>query len=51
VACGVAGTSDVVDASVVVGAGARGDLVMTSDGGDLIRLRDALRVEVRLEVI
>jgi hypothetical protein len=27
-ACGVAGTADVVDAAVVVGAGARGDLVV-----------------------
>lgn len=50
-ACGAAGTSDVVDASVVVGAGARGDLVVTSDGGDLTRLRDELRIDIRLELI
>lgn len=47
-ACGVAGTSDVVDASVVVGAAARGDLIVTSDVGDLRRLRNALDVEVEL---
>ena len=50
-ACGVAGTSDVVDASVVVGAGARGDLIVTSDSGDLGRLRDALRITVRFELL
>jgi len=47
-ACGAAGTSDLVDASVVVGAAARGDLIVTSDAGDLQRLRDALDVEVEL---
>ncbi|MCP3857637.1 MAG: twitching motility protein PilT [Actinomycetia bacterium] len=46
--CGVAGTSDVVDASVVVGAAARGDLIVSSDVGDLRRLRNALDVEVEL---
>jgi hypothetical protein len=50
-ACGVAGTADVVDASVVVGAGARGDLVVTSDRADLERLRDALRITVRFELL
>lgn len=50
-ACGVAGTSDVVDAVVVIGAAARGDLVVTSDPGDLILLRGALNVDVQLEVI
>jgi hypothetical protein len=48
VACGVAGTSDVVDASVVVGAAARGDLIVTSDVGDLWRLRDALGVDAEI---
>ena len=47
-ACGVAGTSDVVDASVVVGAAARGDLIVTSDVGDLRRLRNAVSVAVEL---
>jgi len=50
-ACAVAGTADVVDASVVVGAGARGDLVVTSDPGDLARLREALGIDLRSEVI
>ncbi len=48
VVCGVVGTSDVVDASVVVGAAARGDVVVTSDVGDLERLRDAVGVAVEL---
>ena len=47
-ACGVAGTSDVVDASVVLGAAARGDLIVTSDAGDLQRLRAALDVDVEI---
>ena len=47
-ACGLAGTSDVVDASVVVGAAARGDVVVTSDIGDLERLRDAVGLDVDL---
>ena len=50
-ACGVARTSDVVDAAVVVGAAARRDLVVTSDPGDLTMLRDALSVELQLQVI
>lgn len=50
-ACGTAGSSDVVDAAVIVGAAARGDIVVTSDPDDLLRLRDALRVSVRIETI
>jgi hypothetical protein len=50
-ACGNAGTSDVVDAAVVIGAAARRDLVVTSDPGDLTQLGEALRVELRIEVI
>ena len=50
-ACAMAGTSDVVDAAVVIGALARGDLVVTSDEPGLERLRDALRVELRLQPI
>jgi hypothetical protein len=42
-ACGRAGTGDVIDASVVVGAIARGDLVVTSDADDLAQLSSALR--------
>jgi hypothetical protein len=36
--CGAAGTSDVIDASVVLCARARGHGVLTSDPGDLERL-------------
>ena len=50
-ACAVAGTSDVVDAAVIVGAAARADLVVTSDAADLSRLRDALGVELQLHEI
>ena len=50
-ACAAARSSDVIDASVVVGAAARSDLIVTSDRGDLERLRDALRVEVRIQPI
>ena len=41
-ACARAGTSDVIDATVVVGAAARGDLVVTSDRDDIRRLANAL---------
>lgn len=51
VACGRAGTSDVVDASVVVGAAARGDLVVTSDRADIAILADALGVAVLVEEV
>jgi hypothetical protein len=40
--CGVAGTHDVVDASVVLCARARGHAVMTSDVDDLRRLDPSL---------
>ncbi|HSL60009.1 MAG TPA: hypothetical protein VK866_19340 [Acidimicrobiales bacterium] len=50
-ACRAAGTSDVVDSSVVVGAAARGDLVVTSDPGDLAVLSGALGVRARLVAI
>ena len=48
-ACGRAGTSDVVDASVVVGAVARNDLVISSDQDDLLRIARAMgsRLNVR----
>jgi len=36
--CGACGTSDVVDASVVLGARARGHQIVTSDPSDLERL-------------
>ena len=42
--CGVSNTSDVIDASVVLCAKARGHAVMTSDVRDLRRLDSTLRV-------
>ena len=42
--CGVAGTSDVIDASVVLCARARKHGVMTSDPDDLRRLDPTLRL-------
>lgn len=43
--CGAAGTSDVIDASVVLTARGHGDVVLTSDPSDLRRLDRALRLE------
>ena len=40
-ACGRAGTSDIVDAVVVVGAAERGDQVATSDIDDILHLCEA----------
>ena len=42
-ACGRAATDDVIDACVVVGAVARGDLVVTSDPDDLTKIAAELR--------
>jgi hypothetical protein len=42
--CGVTGTFDIVDASVVLCARARRHAVMTSDAGDLRRLDRELRL-------
>jgi hypothetical protein len=47
-ACGKAGTSDVVDAIVVVGALGRDDVVVTSDLDDLRRVAHALRRRIDL---
>jgi hypothetical protein len=41
--CGVTGTHDVIDASVVLCARKRGHGVLTSDAGDLERLDSSLR--------
>ena len=41
-ACGRADTSDVIDATVVVGSAARGDLVVTSDTNEIARIASAL---------
>ena len=46
-ACASAGTNDVVDAAVVVGASARGDVVITSDERGLQRIAVALGVPLR----
>lgn len=46
--CALAGTADVIDAAVTIGAVARGDLVVTSDGGDITRLADALGTPVEI---
>jgi hypothetical protein len=50
-ACRASGSADIVDASVVVGAAARGDLVVTSDPADLSVLSAALRVALEIEAI
>lgn len=47
-ACAASGTSDIVDAAVVVTAVARHDTVVTSDPGDLGRIADALGVGIDL---
>lgn len=51
VACARAGTRDIIDAAVVVGAIARGDLVVTSDPDDLARIAAGLGTSVRLHRI
>jgi len=47
-ACGRSRTTDVVDATVVVGAVKRGDLVVTSDPGDVRHLARALHATVEI---
>jgi hypothetical protein len=44
--CGVAGTRDVIDASVVLCAKARGHAVVTSDPADLAQLDASIRLVV-----
>ena len=44
--CGRAGTSDVIDATVVVGAIARADLVVTSDPDDIAHIAGGLNTRV-----
>lgn len=48
-ACGRAGNSDVIDATVVVGAIARADLVVTSDPDDIAHIASALNT--RLDIL
>lgn len=50
-ACALAGTSDVVDASVAVGAASRDDVVVTSDPDDIRHLADALNLPIETETI
>ncbi len=50
-ACARAGSDDPIDASVVVGAIARGDLVLTSDPDDLRTIAGALRCRLDLRLI
>jgi hypothetical protein len=49
--CARAGTSDVVDATVAVGAASRGDRVVTADPDDLRLLCAALGVAVPIEAL
>jgi len=48
-ACARAGTKDVIDASVVLGALARADVVVTSDVEDIERIASALGARVRTQ--
>ena len=50
-ACALAKTSDVVDASVAVGAAARGDLVVTSDPDDILHLASAISMPIETATI
>ena len=47
-ACGRSRTADVIDATVVVGAIARGDAIVTSDPKDMKRIAAGLNVRVEL---
>lgn len=51
IACAAAGTSDVVDALVVVLAARIGALVVTSHPDDLLHLADALGLKLRVVVV
>lgn len=50
-ACARSGIADVIDAAVVVGAVARGDLVVSSDQDDLRRIASGLGVTVQVAPI
>jgi hypothetical protein len=43
--CGVRDTSDIIDASVVLCAKRRGQIIVTSDGADMRRLDPSLELE------
>jgi predicted nucleic acid-binding protein len=51
VACARSRSRDIVDASIVVGALARGDLVVTSDTDDLTRIAESLGRSLRVHRI
>ena len=50
-ACGRAGTSGVIDGAVVVGALARGDLVVTADPKAIAKIADGLDASVEIVAI
>jgi hypothetical protein len=50
-ACAHAATADVIDACVVVGATARGDLVVTSDPDDLRHLARSIGARLDVHVV
>ena len=50
-ACGRASSSDVIDATVVVGALARGDVVVTSDRADITTIAVAVGASVEIMVV
>lgn len=50
-ACERSGRADVVDATVVVGALTRRDLVVTSDPEDLLHIAASLRRKLRIQVV
>ena len=47
-ACARAGTAGPIDATVAIGATARGDVVVTSDDGDIRHLADALGTAIEV---
>ena len=50
-ALALAETSDVVDASVAVGAAARNDVVVTSDPEDILHIGSALGLRLEIETV
>ena len=50
-ACALAEASDVVDASVAVGAAVRGDVVVTSDADDIQHLASAIGLRIETATI
>jgi hypothetical protein len=50
-ACARAGTNDVIDATVAIGAVVRGDRVVTSDPDDLRSIASAMGLPITIEAI